>query len=71
MRHKREDIMHRRTFLRAGVAGTALTLTAPYVSTKAASLTLRFAHFAAEDHPANIAAKNFQRSRVSAVAKFR
>ena len=51
--------MHRRAFLRAGVAGTALTLTTPYVSTRAAPVTLRFAHFAAEDHPANIAAKQF------------
>ena len=57
--------MHRRTFLRAGVAGTALTLTEPYASTRAAPVTLRFAHFAEEDHPANIAAKQFA-SRVDA-----
>jgi len=51
--------MDRRTFLKTGAGGAALTVSAPYVSLKAAPLTLRFAHFAAEDHPANIAAKQF------------
>ena len=36
----------------------------PYVARGAAPLTLRFAHFAQEDHPANIAAKQFA-SRVA------
>ena len=51
--------MDRRKFLKAGATGTALSLAAPYVSLHAAPLTIRFAHFAAEDHPANIAAKQF------------
>jgi tripartite ATP-independent transporter DctP family solute receptor len=49
----------RRKFLAAGAAGAALSVSAPYVSLNAAPLTLRFAHFAAEDHPANIAARQF------------
>jgi TRAP-type transport system periplasmic protein len=57
--------MDRRTFLRASAGGAALTLATPYVSVHAAPLTLRFAHFAQEDHPANIAAKQFV-SRVEA-----
>jgi len=57
--------MDRRTFLRTGVGGAALTMSAPYVSLNAAPLTLRFAHFGAEDHPSNIAAKQFA-SRVAA-----
>src|SRR5215472_11822421 len=51
--------LDRRRFLTAGAAGAALSVSAPYVSLNAAPLTLRFAHFAAEDHPANIAAKQF------------
>jgi TRAP-type transport system periplasmic protein len=51
--------MHRRTFLRVGAGLTALAVGAPYVARAAQPLTLRFAHFAAEDHPANIAAKQF------------
>ena len=51
--------MDRRKFLKAGAAGAALSVSAPYVSSRAAPLTMRFAHFAAEDHPANIAAKQF------------
>jgi tripartite ATP-independent transporter DctP family solute receptor len=42
-----------------------LALAAPYVARAAAPLSLRFAHFAQEDHPANIAAKQFA-SRVEA-----
>ena len=58
--------MNRREFLEAGVGAAVLTLAAPYVA-RAAALTLRFAHFAQEDHPANIAAKQFaERSRKSA-----
>jgi tripartite ATP-independent transporter DctP family solute receptor len=47
----------------AGVAG--VTLAAPYVARGQTPMTLRWAHFAAEDHPANIAAKQFA-SRVEA-----
>jgi len=59
--------MNRRTFLKSIVVftGLALALAAPYVASAAAPLTLRFAHFAQEDHPANIAAKQFA-SRVEA-----
>jgi len=51
--------LDRRTLLKTGIGGAALTVAAPYVPTRAARATLRFAHFAAEDHPANIAAKQF------------
>ncbi|HJZ32840.1 MAG TPA: TRAP transporter substrate-binding protein [Hyphomicrobiaceae bacterium] len=51
--------MNRRTILKAGGAGTALLVSAPYVSLRAAPLTMRFAHFGAEDHPSNLAAKQF------------
>jgi TRAP-type transport system periplasmic protein len=57
--------LDRRSLLKTGAAGAALTLSAPYVSLHAAPLTLRFAHFGAEDHPSNIAAKQFA-SRVEA-----
>jgi len=53
------DTVDRRKFLKAGAAGAALSISAPYVSSYAAPLTLRFAHFGAEDHPSNIAAKQF------------
>jgi len=51
--------MDRRTLLKTGLGGAALTVAGPYVAARAAKTTLRFAHFAAEDHPANIAAKQF------------
>ena len=51
--------MNRRTVLKVGVAGAALSVSAPYVSSRAAPLTMRFAHFGAEDHPSNVAAKQF------------
>src|SRR5450631_3021245 len=51
--------MDRRKFLKASAAGAAFSVAAPCVSLHAAPLTMRFAHFAAEDHPANIAAKQF------------
>jgi TRAP-type transport system periplasmic protein len=51
--------IHRRKFLKASAGAAALTAAAPYVSLQAAPLTLRFAHFGAEDHPSNIAAKQF------------
>jgi tripartite ATP-independent transporter DctP family solute receptor len=54
----REDFMDRRGFLKTGAGAVAFTLAAPLVA-RAATLTLRFAHFAQEDHPANIAAKQF------------
>jgi tripartite ATP-independent transporter DctP family solute receptor len=57
--------MNRRRFLKAGGAGAALTLAAPCVRLHAAPLTLRWAHFAQEDHPANTAAKQFA-TRVAA-----
>ena len=66
MNDKKEDNMNRRTFLKGSVGLAGLALTAPYVARAAAGpLTLRFAHFAQEDHPANIAAKQFA-SRVEA-----
>src|SRR5271168_5068825 len=40
----------------AGVAGIAIA--APYIA-RAATITMRFAHFAEEGHPANIAARQF------------
>lgn len=52
--------MERKTFVRAGAAASAVsTIGFPYISRAAMPLTLRFAHFAAADHPANIAAKQF------------
>jgi tripartite ATP-independent transporter DctP family solute receptor len=57
--------MDRRSFLKTGVGVTGVTLAAPYVARGQAPMTLRWAHFAAEDHPANIAAKQFA-SRVEA-----
>jgi tripartite ATP-independent transporter DctP family solute receptor len=51
--------MNRRTVLKAGVTGAALSVSAPYASSRAAPLTMRFAHFGAEDHPSNVAAKQF------------
>jgi tripartite ATP-independent transporter DctP family solute receptor len=50
--------MDRRSFLKTGAGVASLTLAAPYVA-RAAATTLRFAHFADENHPANIAAKQF------------
>src|SRR5271170_2379205 len=49
--------MNRRELLRTGAV--AAMLAAPYVARGASPLTLRIAHFAQEDHPANIAAKQF------------
>jgi TRAP-type transport system periplasmic protein len=51
--------MNRRIILKVGVASAALSVSAPYVSSRAAPLTMRFAHFGAEDHPSNVAAKQF------------
>ena len=56
--------MDRRHFLKAGAAAGA-TLAAPYVARAQTQITMRWAHFAPEDHPANVAAKQFV-SRVEA-----
>jgi len=52
--------MNRRTFLKGSIGLAGLALGAPYTARAAEQpLTLRFAHYAQEDHPANIAAKQF------------
>jgi len=56
--------MDRRGFLACGAGAAASALAAPRLAS-AAALTLRFAHFAQEDHPANVAARQFA-SRVEA-----
>jgi tripartite ATP-independent transporter DctP family solute receptor len=56
--------MDRRSFLKTGAGAAGLSL-APYLARGQTPLTLRWAHFAPEDHPANIAAKQFA-SRVEA-----
>src|SRR5580698_319377 len=50
--------MDRRNFLKTSVGAAGLTIAAPYIA-RAATITMRFAHFAEEGHPANIAAKQF------------
>jgi TRAP-type transport system periplasmic protein len=52
--------MKRRTFL-TGLAGSAGAIAMPYVrrASAQAPITLRFAHYAAETHPGNIAALQF------------
>ena len=57
--------MDRRDFLRGSAALAALGVAAPRLARAQAPLTLRLAHFAAEDHPAHIAAKQLA-SRVEA-----
>jgi tripartite ATP-independent transporter DctP family solute receptor len=51
--------MDRRKFLQTGVGVAGASLAAPYVARAQTPLTLRWAHFAPEDHPANVAAKQF------------
>jgi tripartite ATP-independent transporter DctP family solute receptor len=51
--------MNRRKFLQTSIVVAGASLAAPYVARGQALLTLRWAHFAPEDHPANIAAKQF------------
>ncbi len=51
--------MNRRTLLKTGAGAGALVLAKPYVSLGAPQLTLRWAHFSPEDHPAHIAARQF------------
>jgi tripartite ATP-independent transporter DctP family solute receptor len=50
--------MDRRSFMKTG-AGAGLALATPYVARGQSTMTLRWAHFAPEDHPANVAAKQF------------
>jgi TRAP-type transport system periplasmic protein len=50
--------LDRRTLLKSGAAGAALAVSAPHIA-RAATLTMRFAHFGAEDHPSNVAAHQF------------
>ncbi|MFI4987464.1 MAG: TRAP transporter substrate-binding protein [Alphaproteobacteria bacterium] len=50
--------MERRTFIK-GSLGVAALAGAPSIVRAQAPMTLRFAHFAAEDHPAHVAAKEF------------
>jgi len=62
----KEMRMNRRKFIKSSIGVAGLALAAPYVTRAAAApMTLRFAHFGAEDHPSNIAAKQFA-SRVEA-----
>src|SRR5450631_3271295 len=51
--------MDRRAFLKTGAGAASLALSAPFVARGAGPLTLRWAHFAQEDHPAHAAAKQF------------
>jgi TRAP-type transport system periplasmic protein len=51
--------MDRRKFLTAGAGVAGASLAAPYVARAQTPLTMRWAHFAPEDHPAHIAAKQF------------
>src|SRR6202142_2530211 len=51
--------MDRIKFLKAGAGVAGLALAAPSVARGAGPLTLRWAHFAQENHPATIAAKQF------------
>jgi len=51
--------MRRRAFIRGGASAAALAVAAPRLARAEAPLTLRFAHYAAEDHPAHTAARQF------------
>jgi TRAP-type transport system periplasmic protein len=51
--------MDRRAFLKTGAGTAGLALATPYVARGAGPITMRWAHFAQEDHPANVAAKQF------------
>jgi TRAP-type transport system periplasmic protein len=50
--------MDRRHFLKASAGIAGMAIAAPHIA-RAATVTMRFAHFAEESHPANIAAKQF------------
>ncbi len=51
--------MHRKKFIHQATGATAAVLSVPYVAMGASPLSLKFAHFAAVDHPANVAAQQF------------
>jgi tripartite ATP-independent transporter DctP family solute receptor len=51
--------MNRRKFIRQAAGATAVAAGVPNVAFGATPLALKFAHFAAADHPANVAAKQF------------
>ena len=51
--------MNRRNFVQKSAAATAVAVSVPYIARGATPLTMKFAHFAALEHPANIAAKQF------------
>ena len=51
--------MHRRAFLKTGLGAAGFVVSTPYLARGADPMTLRFAHFADQDHPANVAAKQF------------
>ena len=53
--------MNRRHLLRHGAGAALGVLAAPRLARAARPLTLRFAHYVAVDHPANIAAEQFAR----------
>jgi tripartite ATP-independent transporter DctP family solute receptor len=56
-------VMDRRTFLKTGAGAAAgAAVAAPHVARAQAPMTLRWAHFAPEDHPANTACKQFARN---------
>ena len=55
--------MDRRTFLKTGAGAAAgAAVAAPHVARAQAPMTLRWAHFAPEDHPANTACKQFAKN---------
>lgn len=61
--------MNRTTFVRSGIAASAAAAASvPYIARGATPVAMKFAHFAAVDHPANIAAKQFA-ERVEARTK--
>jgi TRAP-type transport system periplasmic protein len=64
LKENRRIQMNRRHFLKTGAGLAGLTIAAPTIA-RAAAMTMRFAHFAEEGHPANIAAKQFA-SRIEA-----
>jgi tripartite ATP-independent transporter DctP family solute receptor len=55
--------MDRRTFLKTGAGAAAgAAVAAPHVARAQVPMTLRWAHFAPEDHPANTACKQFAKN---------
>jgi len=51
--------MDRRSLLKTGLSAGVAAVAAPYVARGAGPLVMRWAHFSPEDHPANIAARQF------------